>query len=104
MNGDKLPIFPFDEIRSRLEVGIQSFLTAEAKLFAARIGERAMCAHLADHLEKAFTPWEADSEYDSFGNVRKRSPIPSRKKSKNPLGHLVTPDIIIHRRLHPIEN
>jgi hypothetical protein len=45
-----------------------------------------------------------DPDYDAFGDVRKRSPIPSRKKSKNLLGHLVTPDIVVHHPLHPLEN
>lgn len=104
MNPEKLPIFPVDEIRARLEAGILSFLNAESKLFAARAGERPMCSHLAEYLKKTFAPWDVDPDYDAFGDVRKRSPIPSRKKSKNLLGHLVTPDIIVHHPLHPLEN
>jgi len=104
MNGVKFPIFPFEEVRTRFEAGILSFLNSESKLFAARIGERTMCAHLAEHLKRTFAPWDADFDYDAFGDIRKRSPIASRKRTKNPQRHLVTPDIIVHNPLHPLEN
>jgi hypothetical protein len=104
MNGAKFPVFGLEEVRMRFESGILSFLNNEAKLFAGLLGERNMCGHLALHLNKTFDPWKADFEYDAFGDERKRSPIPSRKKSNNPRGHLVTPDIIVHNPLHPFEN
>lgn len=104
MDEKKLPIFELEEVRQRLEDGIESFLKEEARLFVGLLGERIMTGRLALHLGRTFDPWTADSEYDAFGNKRKRSPIPSRKKNKNERGHLVTPDIIIHNPLHPIEN
>lgn len=104
MDEEKLPIFELEELRQRLEEGIQSFLNKEARLFAGLLGERIMCGRLALHLNGMFGPWTADAEYDAYGNKRKRSPIPSRKKNKNERGHLVTPDIIIHNPLHEDEN
>jgi hypothetical protein len=104
MDEKKLPFFEIEDVRQRLEDGIQSFLNEEARLFTGLLGERIMCGRIALHLGKAFYPWTADSEYDAFGNKRKRSPIPSRKKNKNERGHLVTPDVIIHNPLHPLEN
>jgi hypothetical protein len=104
MNGNQLPIFGLEEVRQRLAAGIQEFLLHESKLFAARIGERAMCSHLEEYLKITFAPWDADFEYDSFGDEAKRSPIGSRKKNKHPRGHLVTPDLIVHEPLNPHGN
>jgi hypothetical protein len=101
----KLPIPPLKAVRLQLEKGIDSFLHGEAKLFEALIGERALTGTLALlYLRDMFAPWDVDPEYDRFGDVRKRSPIESRGKSKNLRGHLVTPDIIVHQKLHPTYN
>jgi len=104
MDDKKLPIFELEVVRARFEAGILSFLKAESRLFVGLLGERIMCGQLAKHLCETFSPWQADFEYDAFGDKRKRSPIPSRKKNQNERGHLVTPDIIIHNPLHPLEN
>jgi hypothetical protein len=97
-----IPTFEF--VRIHLERAIDTFLGREAELFAAYIGERALTGSLAPYLRREFAPWDADAEYDRFGCVRKRTPVESRRRSKHPHGHLVTPDIIIHHRLRPTEN
>ena len=91
-------------VRANLEKALRLFLNREAKLFTALVGERALTGSLAPYLRQTFTPWDADPEYDSFGNVRKRSPIESRRRSKHTNGHLVTPDVIVHHRLLPTAN
>jgi hypothetical protein len=91
------------EVEKRLVRAIDAFLKIEADLFKARSRERILTATLAKgYMRGAFAPWDADPEYGRLGTRTKRSHIPSRKP--NPKGHPVTPDIIVHRRLHPKDN
>ncbi len=91
------------EVEKRLVRAIDAFLRVEVNLFKGRSRERILTATLAQgYLRGTFAPWDADPEYGRFGTGTKRSHIPSRKP--NPKGHPVTPDIIIHRRLHPPDN
>jgi hypothetical protein len=91
------------EVEKRLVRAIDAFLKAEVDLFKARSRERILTATLAQpYLRGTFAPWDADPEYGRLGAETKRSHIPSRKP--NLKGHPVTPDIIVHRRLHPTDN
>jgi hypothetical protein len=91
------------EVEKRLVRAIDAFLKAEVDLFRARSRERNLTATLApSYLRGTFAPWDADPEYARFGTGTKRSYKPSRKPKPN--GNPITPDIIVHRRLHPTDN
>jgi hypothetical protein len=91
------------EVEKRLVRAIDAFLKAEVDLFKARSRERILTATLANpYLRGTFARWDTDPEYGRFGTGTKRSHIASRKP--NVKGHPVTPDIIVHRRLHPTDN
>jgi hypothetical protein len=92
---------PFKTIDARLETAIEDFLVKEWKLFKAKAGERLLTGRLGRYVEDAFPEWDVDWEYNRFGARSKRSVIHSRGKSLDKRGHLVTPDIIVHKRLIP---
>lgn len=88
-------------VAAKLEQACKAFLARDAKLFKAKAGERLLTGSLAHAIKRPFTGWDVDPEYNRYGYRPKRSIIKSRKASRDSRGHLVTPDIIVHKRLVP---
>src|SRR4051812_38575864 len=74
-------------LAEKVGVAIKALLEEDADLFRRDVNERTIAAHLCDHLRPLFPGWNVDPEYNRDGHSVKRAD-----------GHIVVPDIVIHRR------
>ena len=73
----------------------------EAFLFEKDLGERTLTHRLAVHLEKQFSGWEVDCDYNRLGERRLRLPHGTIVSTDDELGKSVYPDIVVHQREIP---
>ena len=77
------------------------FYAREGFLFEKDLGERALTHRLAVHLEKRFSGWEVDCDYDRLGERTLRLPHGSIISTDDHLAKSIYPDIVVHQRAIP---
>jgi hypothetical protein len=85
----------------RLVNALREFYAHESYLLEKDVGERALTHRLAVHLEKQFSGWEVDCDYDRLGDRTLRMPHGVIVSTDDHLGKSVYPDIVVHQRAIP---
>ena len=75
-----------------------AFLKAEGDLLQLNANERSITHKLAEYLQREFSDWNVDCEYNRLGAAIKRLPAPEAIGSDDEDGRTIFPDIIVHRR------
>lgn len=86
---------------NKVIAALQEFYAAEAFLFEKDLGERTLTHRLAVHLEKQFSGWQVDCDYNRLGERRLRLPPGTIVSTDDELGKSVYPDIVVHQREIP---
>src|SRR5471030_1585357 len=86
-----------NKVVSALEV----FYARETHLLEKDLGERTLTHRLAVYLEKQFSGWEVDCDYNRLGERTLRLPKGSIVSTDDHLGKSVYPDIVVHQREIP---
>ena len=80
---------------------LRDFYGQEAFLFEKDIGERAITHRFAVHLEKQFSGWSVDCNYDRLGERTLHLPHGTIISTDDHLGKSVYPDVVVHQREIP---
>lgn len=67
-------------------------------MFAVDINERSLTHKLGEHLQRAFSEWDVDCEYNRLGMAIKRLPPPTGVLTGDTEGQTISPDIVVHKR------
>ena len=86
---------------NKVVAALQEFYAHEAFLFEKDLGERTLTHRLAVHLERHFSGWEVDCDYNRLGERRLRLPHGTIVSTEDELGKSVYPDIVVHQREIP---
>ena len=81
--------------------GLSEFYAQETFLLEKDLGERALTHRLAVHLEKQFSGWQVDCDYDRLGERTLRLPRGSIVSTDDHLSKSIFPDIVVHQREIP---
>ena len=77
---------------------LQQFYAEETYLLEKDLGERTLTHRLAVHIEKQFSGWQVDCNYDRLGERTLRLPPKSTITTDDHAGKSVYPDIVVHQR------
>jgi hypothetical protein len=77
------------------------FYVRERHLFERDLGERTLTHRLAVSLERQFSEWDVDCDYNRLGERTFRLPKASIVSTDDELGKSIYPDIVVHRRAVP---
>jgi hypothetical protein len=80
---------------------LQKFYARETYLFEKDLGERTLTHRLAVHLEKQFSGWDVDCDYNRLGERTLRLPHGTIVSTDDHFGKSVYPDIVVHQRAIP---
>jgi hypothetical protein len=83
---------------NRLLSALREFYAQETYLLEKDVGERALTHRLAVHIEKQFSGWEVDCDYDRLGDRTLRLPRGTIVSTDDHLGKSIYPDIVVHQR------
>jgi hypothetical protein len=83
---------------NKVVTALHEFYAREAFLFEKDLGERTLTHRLAVHLERQFSDWDVDCEYNRLGERTLRLPHGSIVSTDDALGKSVYPDIVVHQR------
>jgi hypothetical protein len=83
---------------NKLVSALREFYAHEKFLLEKDVGERALTHRLAVHIEKQFSGWEVDCDYDRLGDRTLRLPRGSIVSTDDHLGKSIYPDIVVHQR------
>jgi hypothetical protein len=86
---------------NKVLAGLHEFYAHETFLLEKDLGERALTHRLAVHLEKQFSGWDVDCDYDKLGERTLRLPHGTIVSTDDHLGKSVYPDIVVHQRAIP---
>ena len=86
---------------NKVIAALTEFFTREAFLLDKDCGERALTHRLAVHLERQFSGWDVDCEYDRLGERTLRLPRGTLDSTDDHLAKSVFPDIVVHQREIP---
>ena len=86
---------------NKLIAALQEFYAREAYLMERDLGERALTHRLAVHVEKQFSGWEVDCEFDRLGDRTLKLPHGTIVSTDDHLAKSVYPDIVVHQREIP---
>jgi hypothetical protein len=86
---------------AKVVVGVAEFYPRETFLFERDLGERTLTHRLAVYLERQFTGWEVDCDYNRLGERTLRLPKGSIVSTDDGNGKSVYPDIVVHQREIP---
>jgi hypothetical protein len=86
---------------NKLVNAIEVFYARETHLLEKDLGERTLTHRLAVYLEKQFSGWEVDCDYDRLGERTLLLPKGSIVSTDDHLGKSVYPDIVVHQREIP---
>jgi len=88
MSADTLSTVEFSEIKKKINQALNDFRENDLNLLELTVDERATTHRIAVYIERYFTGWDVDCEYN-----RREKNI----KSVSGIGN-VRPDIIVHKR------
>jgi hypothetical protein len=80
---------------------LAEFYARETFLFEKDLGERTLTHRLAVHLEKQFSGWQVDCDYNRLGERMLRLPRGTIVSTDDPFAKSVYPDIVVHQREIP---
>lgn len=86
---------------NKVVTALQEFYAREGFLFEKDLCERTLTHRLAVHLERQFSGWEVDCDYNRLGERRLRLPHGTIVSTDDELGKSVYPDIVVHQREIP---
>ena len=86
---------------NKVVAALKEFYAAETYLLERDLGERTLTHRLAVHLERQFTDWEVDCDYNRLGERTLRLPRGAIVSTDDHLGKSVYPDIVVHQRAIP---
>jgi hypothetical protein len=86
---------------NKLVTALHEFYTHETFLLEKDLGERTLTHRLAVHLEKQFSGWEVDCDYNRLGERTLRLPHGTIISTDDHFGKSVYPDIVVHQREIP---
>ena len=86
---------------NKIVSALGEFYVREAFLLEHDLGERALTHRLAVHLEKQFSGWEVDCDYDRLGERTLRLPHGTIVSTDDHLAKSIYPDIVVHQREIP---
>ncbi|MFB6419432.1 MULTISPECIES: hypothetical protein [Bradyrhizobium] len=86
---------------NKVIAALRDFYAHEAFLFEKDIGERALTHRFAVHLEKQFTGWSVDCNYDRLGERTLHLPHGTIISTDDHLGKSIYPDVAVHQREIP---
>ena len=85
----------------KVAAALKEFYAREAFLFANDLGERTLTHRLAVHLEREFSGFEVDCDFDRLGPRTLNLPRGSIVSTDDHLGKSIYPDIVVHQRAIP---
>ena len=85
----------------KVVTALSEFYARETFLFDHDLGERTLTHRLAVHLEKQFSGWQVDCDYNRLGERRLRLPPGTIVSTDDHLGKSIYPDIVVHQREIP---
>src|SRR6476661_2467922 len=83
---------------NKVVTALAEFYAHEAFLLERDLGERTLTHRLAVHLEKQFSGWNVDCDYNRLGERTLRLPKGTMVSTDDHLGKSVYPDIVVHQR------
>jgi hypothetical protein len=83
---------------NKLIAALQDFYARETFLLEHDLGERALTHRLAFCIEKQFSGWEVDCNYDRLGERTIRLPHGTVSSTDDHLAKSIYPDIVVHQR------
>ena len=86
---------------NKVVTGLAEFYAHETYLFEKDLGERTLTHRLAVHLEKQFSGWTIDCDYNRLGERTLRLPHGTIVSTDDQFGKSVYPDIVVHQREIP---
>src|SRR3954470_12487730 len=86
---------------NKVVAALQELFAHEGVLFERDLGERALTHRLAVHVERQFSGWDVDCDYDRLGERTLRLPRGSIVSTDDHLAKSVYPDIVVHQRAIP---
>lgn len=86
---------------SKVVAALREFYARETFLFDRDLGERTLTHRFAVQIEKQFTEWEVDCDYNRLGERTLRMPRGSIISTDDEIGKSIFPDIAVHQRAIP---
>lgn len=86
---------------TKVVAALREFYAHESFLFDKDIGERAITHRFAVHLERQFSGWTVDCDYDRLGERTLRLPHGTIISTDDHLGKSIYPDVVVHQREIP---
>src|SRR5215212_11768730 len=86
---------------NKVVAALREFYARETHLLEKDLGERTLTHRLAVHLEKQFSGWEVDCDYNRLGERTLRMPHGSIVSTDDEFGKSIFPDIVVHQREIP---
>src|SRR6185437_11574254 len=85
----------------KLVAAVQDLYAHETYLLEKDVGERALTHRLAVYVERQFSGWKVDCDYDRLGERTLRLPHGSIVSTDDHLAKSIYPDIVVHQREIP---
>ncbi|MBR0965898.1 hypothetical protein JQ554_17020 [Bradyrhizobium diazoefficiens] len=86
---------------NKVIAALLEFYAHEGFLFEKDVGERAITHRFAVHLEKQFSGWTVDCNYDRLGERTLHLPHGTIISTDDHLGKSIYPDVVVHQREIP---
>ena len=86
---------------NKVIVALREFYAHEAFLFEKDLGERAITHRFAVYLERQFSGWAVDCNYDRLGERTLHLPHGTIISTDDHLGKSIYPDVVVHQREIP---
>ena len=83
---------------NKVIAALQEFYAQESFLLEHDLGERTLTHRLAVYVERQFSGWQVDCNYDRLGERTLRLPHGSIVSTDDHLGKSIYPDIVVHQR------
>ena len=83
---------------NKLIAALHEFYERETYILERDLGERTLTHRLAVLVEKHFSGWEVDCDYDRLGERTMRLPHGTVVSTDDHLGKSIYPDIVVHQR------
>ena len=86
---------------NKVVTALREFFAHEIYLLENDLGERTLTHRLAVYIEKQFSGWQVDCNYDRLGERTLRLPHGTIVSTDDHLGKSIYPDIVVHQREIP---
>jgi hypothetical protein len=83
---------------NKVVAALCEFYARETYLLDKDVGERALTHRLAVHIERQFSGWDVDCEFDRLGERMLRLPRGTIVSTDEHLAKSIFPDIVVHQR------